>query len=83
MRLRGAISLRNRHLPLHRRGGLDEAVARAAAQFLRLTLEKLRLPLLDDGTITEAEFAEAVAALEDPAVTVIMPMTVAGWGWRT
>jgi SAM-dependent methyltransferase len=54
-----------------------------AAHFLRLTLEKLRVALLDDGTVTEAEFAEAVAALEDPAVTVVMPMTVAGWGWRT
>ena len=54
-----------------------------AAHFLRLTLEKLRSPLLDDGTVTEAEFAEAVAALEDPAITVIMPMTFAGWGWRT
>jgi SAM-dependent methyltransferase len=53
-----------------------------AAHFLRLTLEKLRAPLLAGGAISEAEFAEAVAALEDPAVTVVMPMTVAAWGWR-
>ena len=53
-----------------------------AAHFLRLTLEKLRIALFDDGTVTEAEFAEAVAALENPAVTVVMPLTVAGWGWR-
>jgi len=53
-----------------------------AAHFLRLTLEKLRASLLDGGAITEAEFAEAAAALEDPAVTVVFPMTVAAWGWR-
>ena len=53
-----------------------------AAHFLRLTLEKLRVPLLNDGAVTEAEFVEAISALEDPAVTVVMPMTVAAWGWR-
>jgi hypothetical protein len=53
-----------------------------AAHFLRLTLEKLREPVLSDGSITEAEFADAVAALDDPAVTVVAPMTVAAWGWR-
>jgi SAM-dependent methyltransferase len=53
-----------------------------AADFLRLTLEKLRVPLLEAGTVTEAEFDEAVAALENPSVTVVMPMTVAAWGWR-
>lgn len=53
-----------------------------AAHFLRLTLEKLRTPLLDYGSVTEAEFAEAVAALENPATTVVMPMTVAAWGRR-
>jgi SAM-dependent methyltransferase len=54
-----------------------------AAHFLRLTLEKLRGPLLGDGAITEAEFAEAVTALENRDVTVFMPMTVAAWGRRT
>jgi hypothetical protein len=54
-----------------------------AAHFLRLTLEKLRASLLAEKAVTEAEFAEAVAALENPAVTVVMPMTVAAWGWRT
>jgi SAM-dependent methyltransferase len=53
-----------------------------AAHFLRLTLEKLRGPLLGEGDVTEAEFTEAVSALEDPAVVVVMPMTVAAWGWR-
>jgi hypothetical protein len=53
-----------------------------AAHFLRFTLEKLRAPLLADQAVTETEFAEAVAALEDPAVTLVMQMTVAAWGWR-
>jgi SAM-dependent methyltransferase len=53
-----------------------------AAHFLALTLDKLRAPLIEDGEITEADFAEALAALADPAVSVVMPMTVAAWGWR-
>ncbi len=53
-----------------------------AAHFLRLTLEKLREPVLAAGRVTAAAFDEAVAALEDPAVTVVAPMTVAAWGWR-
>jgi SAM-dependent methyltransferase len=53
-----------------------------AAHFLRLTLEKLREPLLSAGHLTKGAFDEAVAALEDPAVTVVAPMTVAAWGWR-
>ena len=53
-----------------------------AAHFLRLTLEKLRVPLLNNGAVTEAEFVAATSALENPAVTVVMPMTVAAWGWR-
>jgi hypothetical protein len=38
--------------------------------------------LFADHTITIAEYDDAVAALEDPARTVIMPMTVATWGRR-
>src|SRR5262245_57225975 len=53
-----------------------------AAHFLRFTLEKFREPLVASGTVTEADFAEAVAALEDPATTVVAPMTVAAWGRR-
>jgi SAM-dependent methyltransferase len=53
-----------------------------AGDFLRLTLVKLREPLLVAGAVTEAEFAEAVATLEDPRVTVVAPMTVAAWGRR-
>jgi 2-polyprenyl-3-methyl-5-hydroxy-6-metoxy-1,4-benzoquinol methylase len=52
------------------------------AHFLRLTLEKLRTPVLAEGRVTEPEYAEAVGALEDPAITVVMPMTVACWGRR-
>jgi SAM-dependent methyltransferase len=53
-----------------------------AAHFLRLTLEKVRQPLVTGGKVTGAEMGEAVAALDDPSVTVVMPMTVAAWGRR-
>ena len=52
------------------------------ADFLRLTIEKLREPVLADGAVTREEFAQAVAALQDPNTTVIAPMTVAAWGTR-
>jgi len=32
--------------------------------------------------VTAAEYAEAVAVLNDPSRTIVMPMTVATWGWR-
>ena len=53
-----------------------------AADFLRLTLEKLREPVLAGGAVTAEEFAQAVAALQDPNMTVVAPMTVAAWGRR-
>ena len=53
-----------------------------AGSFLRLTVEKFRAPLLESGAATEADLDEAVAALQDPARAIVMPMTVAGWGWR-
>jgi len=53
-----------------------------AANFLRLTLEKLRQRVLSAGQVSKRVFDDAVAALEDPAVTVVAPMTVAAWGWR-
>jgi SAM-dependent methyltransferase len=53
-----------------------------AGDFLRLTLVKLREPVLAAGTVTEAEFAAAIRALEDPHATVVAPMTVAAWGRR-
>jgi SAM-dependent methyltransferase len=53
-----------------------------ASHFLRLTLEKLKPAVLAEQTITVAEYDDAVAALEDPAGTIIMPMTVAAWGRR-
>jgi SAM-dependent methyltransferase len=53
-----------------------------AADFLRLTIEKLREPVLAGGAVTAEEFAQAVAALQDPNTTVVAPMTVAAWGRR-
>ena len=56
--------------------------SRPAADFLRLTLEKLKPALLAGHSVSAAEYAAAVAALVDSAATVVMPMTVAAWGWR-
>jgi len=53
-----------------------------AAHFMRLTLDKLKPTLLADRTVTAAEYADAVAVLDDPAATIVMPMTVAAWGRR-
>ena len=53
-----------------------------AAHFLRLTLDKLKPALFADHRVTAAEYAEAIDALEDPASTIVMPMTVAAWGTR-
>ena len=53
-----------------------------AADFLRLTIEKLREPVLAAGAVTAEEFGEAVGALQDPNVTVVAPMNVAAWGTR-
>jgi SAM-dependent methyltransferase len=53
-----------------------------AADFLRLTIEKVREPILAGGAVTAEEFAQASAALQDPAITVVAPMTVAAWGRR-
>jgi hypothetical protein len=53
-----------------------------AKDFLRLTIEKLREPVLETGDVTALEFDQAVADLQDPAVTIVAPMTVAAWGRR-
>ena len=53
-----------------------------AADFLRLTIEKLREPVLAAGAVSGQEFAQAMAALQDPDTTVVAPMTVAAWGRR-
>jgi SAM-dependent methyltransferase len=50
--------------------------------FLRLTLEKLREPVLASGDVTEGDYTAAVSVLQDPSVTIVAPMTVAAWGWR-
>jgi hypothetical protein len=51
-----------------------------AADFLRLTAQKLREPVLAAGDVTAAEFDQALADLQDPNITVVAPMTVAAWG---
>jgi len=53
-----------------------------AGGFLRLTIEKLREPVLAKGDVTLEEFSQALADLQDPNVTVVAPMTVAAWGRR-
>ena len=53
-----------------------------AGDFLRLTIEKLREPVLARGEVTPDEFSQALADLQDPNVTVVAPMTVAAWGVR-
>jgi SAM-dependent methyltransferase len=59
------------------RGGTPEA-----AGFLRLTIEKLREPLVRGGRVREHEIDECVAALDDPDASVMFPLTVAAWGRR-
>jgi len=53
-----------------------------ARDFLRLTVEKLREPVLAAGDVTTEEFGGALSDLQDPSVTVVAPMTVAAWGRR-
>jgi SAM-dependent methyltransferase len=53
-----------------------------AADFLRLTVEKLRAPLISERRVAESELEEAVAVLQDPAANVMFPLTVAAWGRR-
>jgi hypothetical protein len=54
-----------------------------AADFLRLTIEKFRGPLLDRRDVTEREFTEATEALRDPRRNFVMPMTVSAWGQKS
>ena len=44
-----------------------------AVERARLTIEKLREPVLDGGAVTSQEFAQAVTALQDPNITVVPP----------
>jgi len=53
-----------------------------AADFLRLTIEKFRAPLLEAQTVTEDEFEIATQSLSDRRRSVIMPVTIAAWGRR-
>jgi 2-polyprenyl-3-methyl-5-hydroxy-6-metoxy-1,4-benzoquinol methylase len=53
-----------------------------AAHFLRLTIEKLRAPLIGGHRVRDNEFNEAVSILDDPDASVMFPLTVAAWGRR-
>jgi len=53
-----------------------------AGDFLRLTIEKFRAPLLAAQAVSEGEFEIATKALSDPERSFLMPMTVAAWGRR-
>jgi hypothetical protein len=53
-----------------------------ARDFLRLTVEKLREPVLEAGDVTAEELERALADLQDPELTIVAPMTVAAWGQR-
>ena len=53
-----------------------------AGDFLRLTIEKFRAPLLGARMVTEVELETAMSALSDTARSIVMPMTVAAWGRR-
>jgi hypothetical protein len=37
---------------------------------------------VSSGTVTDEAFEEACRALNDPTRSIVMPMTVAGWGTR-
>jgi hypothetical protein len=53
-----------------------------ARDFLRLTVDKLREPVLEAGDVTTEELERALADLQDPELTIVAPMTVAAWGRR-
>jgi SAM-dependent methyltransferase len=53
-----------------------------AGDFLRLTIEKFREPLLEGHTVDELEFEAATTALSDTRRSIMMPITVAAWGRR-
>jgi SAM-dependent methyltransferase len=53
-----------------------------ATDFLRLTVEKLRAPLIGEHRVSQLELEEALAILEDPAANLMFPLTVAAWGRR-
>jgi hypothetical protein len=50
--------------------------------WLGLALRRVRQPLVDSGACSDAEFAQAVEQFEDPAATMLFPLTMAGWARR-
>ncbi len=50
--------------------------------FYRLTLVALRVPLVDSGRLTDADFDAALAGLDEPGRTFVSPVLVAARGRR-
>jgi SAM-dependent methyltransferase len=48
----------------------------------RLTLERVRAPIVASGALDAAQFDEALALLADPQTAVMSHLTVAAWGRR-
>jgi SAM-dependent methyltransferase len=60
------------------RGGMPFS----SAEFLRLTIEKVRVALVDSGAVTEDEIAQAQTLLRDPSFAAVFSLTIAVWGRR-
>jgi SAM-dependent methyltransferase len=58
------------------RGGAPSSV------WLRLSIERVRTPLVGSGVVTNEEMQEALALLDNPAFTTMAPLTIAAWGRR-
>jgi SAM-dependent methyltransferase len=56
------------------RGGSPETA------FYKLSLEALRLPLIDSGALSEEEIDEALKRTDDPESVYLSPILVAAWG---
>jgi len=54
----------------------------AGAEFIRVTIERLRSAIVAAGEVTDEEVEHAIALLRDPSFTTIFPITMAAWGQR-
>jgi SAM-dependent methyltransferase len=54
----------------------------SAAEFLRLTIEKVRAPLAAGGVVTDEQIAQVLTLLQDPGFATVFPLTIAVWGRR-
>jgi SAM-dependent methyltransferase len=48
--------------------------------FMRLSLESLREPLVEEGLLTDGDIEAALAAANDPANVFVSPLMIAAWG---